>query len=268
MNTARRRLSCVLASITAILMVIQSSTGILFFDLYRDSAFALQAWRINDPVTLLVAVPVLSISLVLSRRGSLRGFMLMLGSLQYAFYNYAFYLFGAALNIHFLLYAALVVLSGLAFLAGLLSLDGHALSASFSPKTPARPVAAYMGVWAAVLGVAWVVQSLMFAFTGAVPEIGEEPFRLIAALDLLLVVTPVAFGAVWLWKRRGWGFLIAIVMNVKGVIYAGMLLTAGLVWGGDELVGLWAFFVVGSTVSLVVLMVGMRRSGTESWEAT
>ena len=79
-----------------------------------------------------------------------------------------------------------------------------------------------------------------------------------AALDLLLVVTPVAFGAVWLWKRRGWGFIVAVVMNVKGAIYAGMLLTAGLYWGGDDLVGLWAFFMVGSLVSLFVLMRGMR----------
>ncbi|TVR58305.1 MAG: hypothetical protein EA426_10390, partial [Spirochaetaceae bacterium] len=76
-------------------MVIQSLSGIIFFYLYRDGSFALQAWRINDPVTLGLAVPVLAVSIVLSRRESLRGFLLMLGVMQYAFYNYAFYLFGA-----------------------------------------------------------------------------------------------------------------------------------------------------------------------------
>ncbi|MFP4644960.1 MAG: hypothetical protein ACLFM0_11445 [Spirochaetales bacterium] len=185
----------------------------------------------------------------------------MLGSLQFAFYNYAFYLFGAALNVFFLLYLALVVLSGIALIAGLLALDVSVVGESFVPRTPVRPIAAYMFVWAAVLAAAWIVQSLVFAFTGAVPEIGEDPFRVIAALDLLFVVTPVTFGAVWLWKRRGWGFVIAIVMNVKGAMYAGMLLTAGLYWGGDDLVGLWAFFMVGSLVSLIVLMRGMHGQG-------
>lgn len=238
-------------------MVVQSVTGILFFDLYRDGSFALQAWRINDPVTLVVAVPVLAVSLILSRRGSLRGFLLMLGVMQFAFYNYAFYLFGAVVNIHFLLYVALAVLSGIAFVAGLLGLDVRAVGETISSNAPLRPVAAYMFVWAAVLGVAWVAQSLAVALTGTMPEIGEEPFRLIAALDLLFVVTPVAIGAVWLWKRRGWGLVIAIVMNVKGAIYASILLTAGLVSGGDDLIGLWAFFVVGSLLSLVLLMKGM-----------
>ncbi|TVR58839.1 MAG: hypothetical protein EA426_09070 [Spirochaetaceae bacterium] len=178
--------------------------------------------------------------------------------MQYAFYNYAFYLFGAALNVFFLVYVALFVLSGITFVSGLFGLDVSAVGESVSPKAPLRFVAAYMFVWAAVLGVAWVAQSLVFAFTGAVPEIGEEPFRLIAALDLVLVVTPVAFGAVCLWKRSGWGVIIAIVMNVKGAIYAGMLLTAGLVWGGDDLIGLWAFFMVGSLLSLFLLMKGMH----------
>lgn len=95
MNPDLRRIACVLASVTGILMAVQSSTGIIFFDLYRDGSFALQAWRINDPVTLAVAVPVLFVSIFLTLRRSLRGFMLMLGALQYALYNYAFYLFGA-----------------------------------------------------------------------------------------------------------------------------------------------------------------------------
>ncbi|TVQ27482.1 MAG: hypothetical protein EA383_02405 [Spirochaetaceae bacterium] len=264
MNTDLRRIALRLASVTGILMLVQSLTGIIFFDLYRDGSFALQAWRINDPVTLAVAVPVLAVSLILARRESLRGFLLMLGVMQYAFYNYAFYLFGAVVNIHFLLYVSLAVLSGIAFLTGLLSLDVPAVRASVSPKAPTKPVAAYMFVWAAVLGVAWVAQSLAVGLTGIAPEIGEEPFRLIAALDLLFVVTPVAFGAVWLWKRSGWGLVIAIVMNVKGAIYASILLTAGIVWGGDDLIGLWAFFVVGSLLSLFGLMKGMSERGVDA----
>jgi hypothetical protein len=112
----------------------------------------------------------------------------------------------------------------------------------------------------AVLGVAWIGQALTFAFTGVMPGLGDEPFRIIAALDLSLVVTPVAIGAVWLWARRPWGFVVAVMLHVKGVVYAlllaiGSLLGGSLAQGGaDGLLALWVVFMVGSFVSLVVLL--------------
>ncbi len=114
------------------------------------------------------------------------------------------------------------------------------------------------------LGVAWVSQALVFAFTGQVPERGEEPFRLIAALDLSLVVTPVAMGAAWLWARRAWGFIIAVVLNVKGAIYAALLALGSRAGGpiaeggGDGLLSLWGFLTPGSLASLIALRANMR----------
>ena len=81
-----------------------------------------------------------------------------------------------------------------------------------------------------------------------------------------LVVTPVAIGAAWLWARRAWGYVIAVVLHVKGVVYASLIaigsLLAGPVaqGGGDGLLGLWAVFVVGSLVSLVVLLANLRTA--------
>jgi hypothetical protein len=261
---SRLRAAYIMAAVVGLLMAAQSATGMLFFSLYRDQAFALEAWRINDPVTLFVATPLVLISLRLALRGSPRALLVLLGAMQYALYNYAFYLFGAALNVHFLIYVALFVGSGLALIAGLAALDAPAVGASFSPRTPVKRLASYMGFWAAALGIAWIGQSLVFAFTGQAPELGEEPFRLIAALDLSLVVTPVAIGAAWLWARRAWGFIIAVILNVKGAIYAMLLSIASLAGGpaaeggGDGLLGLWVFFTLGSLASVVVLLVNMR----------
>ncbi|MDZ7708069.1 MAG: hypothetical protein U5J97_09325 [Trueperaceae bacterium] len=256
----RLRVTFALATGVGLLMLVQSATGMLLPGLYRDPAFALAAWRVNDPVTLFVAVPVLFASLALARRGSARGYLVLLGVLQYALYTYAFYLFGAALNVHFLLYVTSFVASGAALIAGSTVLDPVATGRSFSAVTTARWVSGYMGVWSLVLGLAWVGQWLAYVATGSVPEIGAEPFRLIAALDLSLVVAPVALGAAWLWSQRGWGFVIAVVMNVKGAIYAGMLAVGSLVGGGDELLGLWVFFTVGSLTSLAFLLVSMRAA--------
>lgn len=260
----RLRAAYALVVVTGVLMVVQSVTGMLFFRLYRDQQFALDAWRVNDAVTLFVAVPLVFVSLAIALRGSLRGLLVLLGAMQYALYNYAFYMFGAALNVHFLLYIALFIVAGLALIAGLSALDASAIGRSFSPRTPVKPVASYMGIWAIALGVAWIGQSLVFAFTGRMPDLGEEPFRLIAALDLALVVTPVAMGAAWLWARRTWGFIIAVVLNVKGALYAALLSIGSLAGGpiteggGDGLLGLWVFLMLGSLGSLAALLVNMR----------
>jgi hypothetical protein len=252
------------AALAATLMVAQAATGIAFPRLYRDVGFALDAWRINDPVTLLVASPIALASLVLAGRGSARALLVLLGTMQYALYNYAFYLFGAALNAHFLLYVAAFVAAGLALIAGLLALDVGAIGRALSPRLPARPLAGYLVFWGAALGIAWIAQALAFALTGVEPALGAEAFRLIAALDLSLVVVPVGFAAAWLWRRWAWGVVLAVVLHVKGAVYA-LLLTVGSVLagpvaqgGGDGLLGLWAVFVLGSVMSLVVLLGHLR----------
>jgi hypothetical protein len=259
-----RRVTLVLAAAVTALMVVQAVTGMIVPGVYRDEGFALDAWRVNDPVTLFVAAPLALTALGLAWRGSTRALLVLLGVMQYALYNYAFYLFGAALNAHFLLYVAAFVASGLALVAGLVALDRAAVARAFGPRMPARLVAAYMAFWAVTLGVAWISQAVAFAVTGVEPGLGADAFRLIAALDLSMVVTPVAIGAVWLWVRRVWGVVIAVVLNVKGAIYAFLLAVGSALGGsvtsggGDGLLGLWAFFVVGSSVSLVVLLTALR----------
>jgi hypothetical protein len=247
-------------------MAVQAASGMAFVGLYRDQGFALDAWRVNDPVTLFVAVPIAFASLALAWCGSGRALLVLLGTMQYALYNYAFYLFGAVLNVHFLLYVAVFVASGLALIAGLAALDAAAIGRSYPARTPARPLAAYLGFWAGVLGLAWAAQALSFAVTGQEPALGAEAFRLIAALDLSLVVTPVALGAAWLWNGRPWGYVLALVMHVKGAIYAFLLAIGSILGGpvghggGDGLLGLWVFFTLGSLTSLVVLLASAQEA--------
>jgi len=256
-----------LSALATALMAAQAATGMAFPGLYRDVGFALDAWRVNDPVTLFVATPIALASLALAWRGSLRALLVLLGAMQYAFYNYAFYLFGAALNAHFLLYVVAFVAAGAALIAGLVALDAAAIGRA-SSRLPARPLAGYMAFWAGVLGIAWVGQALGFAVGGVEPGLGAEAFRLIAALDLSLVVAPVALAAGWLWRRRAWGVILAVVLHVKGAVYA-LLLAIGSALGGplaqgggDGLLALWLAFVVGSFASLVVLLANLRPAGS------
>jgi hypothetical protein len=59
-------------------------------------------------------------------------------------YNYIFYLYGAAFNVLFLGYVALVALSLYAFVLGLSNADPASISLEFRPSTPVRLVAGLM----------------------------------------------------------------------------------------------------------------------------
>src|SRR4026208_769601 len=88
----------------AIAMLAQAALGLALRSQYRDVAWIAATWLGNDGVTLVVALPLLIAGATYSARGSVRGGLLWLGALAYALYNYAYYLFGAALNVFFALY--------------------------------------------------------------------------------------------------------------------------------------------------------------------
>ena len=128
----------VLSVIAATLMAVQSLLGLVLPGQYRDVEWIRTTWFGNDWVTLVVAVPLLVIALRLASRGSLRGQLLWLGMLGYGAYNYAFYLFGAALNVFFPLYAMLLVLSVAGLILALSRIDVSTLAAGFALRTPVR----------------------------------------------------------------------------------------------------------------------------------
>ena len=246
------------------LMTAASLAGLLWEGLYRDAEWAKAAWFGNDLVTLLVAVPALAVSLVLARRGSVRGELVWYAMLGYAVYNYAFYLFGARMNELFPLYAALFVapMIGLALTLG--SVDAGRISPRFSVRTPVRAVSVYMALTGTGLAVAWTVQWAQWVFAGVEPAIGEEAFTLIAALDLTFMVPFFLLGAILLWRRRPWGYVVGAIMNVKGATYT-LVLTAGSaagamrgVEGAAEQIPVWAAWTVVGFAATVALLWGAR----------
>jgi hypothetical protein len=98
-------------------------TGLAFQAVYRDVEWIRATWFGNDWVTLIVAAPLLFIGLVRTAVGSVRGLLLWLCLIGYALYNYAFYLFGAALNAFFPLYVVALVLAVTVLILALSHID-------------------------------------------------------------------------------------------------------------------------------------------------
>jgi hypothetical protein len=213
--TAARRIATLLTA----LMLLQSVLGLLRSDQYRDVEWIRATWYGNDWITLVAAVPLLLVGMRRAASGSVRGLLLVLGIAGYATYNYAFYLLGAALNSFFPLYVV-IFLCGVATLGIVLwHLDVNAVAASFRHDTPVRIIGGYLVFVAFGLTVVWLGVWGAYAFAGRPTPVEPEAFKVVAALDLSMMVPALTAGGVLLWRRRAWGYLIASTAAIQAALY-------------------------------------------------
>ena len=251
-----RTLSYLLLALSAI----ASLGGLLLPNLYRDTEFYRLVWQNNDGVTLVLVIPALLVAIRRTDRGSRRAHLIWLGLLVYLFYNYAFYLFGAAFNWFFLLYVAIFALSVYALALGLWHLDTVTLSHWFEEKTPVRWIAAFLVAIALPLIIVEAGQCVRFISTGRPPA---SP-SLIFALDLSFVVPNMILGAVLLWRRQAWGYVLAALMLVKGITYGAVLSwSATVIWFSDlpekdALLPFYLFVLCGSLVFSWLLLKNLK----------
>jgi hypothetical protein len=259
MNTSFR-ISRALSWTVGIFAVLASLGGLFWDGLYRDNTLVTAAWRGNDLVTLLVAVPLLLLGLRGALRGSLRAHLLWGGALSYMLYNYIFYLYGAAFNSFFLLYAALVATSlyGLIFALRALTVD----FLQISPRMPWRTVAVLLVFLPVVMGSIWIVWSAGYIFTHEVPQQiiqTGHPTGVVFATDLTLLLPAAVLAAILLWKKERWGIVIGSLILVKGVAYGLALVLmslfayeAGITTALNE-VPFWLIVMAGSSLGGLLL---------------
>lgn len=233
------------SSIVAALMAVAAALGLALDDIYRDNSLVEAAWRGNDLVTLWVAVPLLTGAILGAGNGSKRALLISMGMLAYAAYNYAFYLFGAALNSLFLLYVGVLSFSTLGLITGLTSSAIRPKAEQIRAERRDRVTGWLIIVVALILGLFWIGTSVDFIVSGAVPAMvtaTAHPTNVAGALDLWLVVTFGVLGGTWLVLEKAWGFIISALWTVKGAVYMTALSAASV-----------STFVSGTTDSLAQL---------------
>lgn len=259
------RAARVLSAIVAVLAASLSVAGLAFPSLYRDKN-ALSMSLGNDLITLAVAVPVLVVSLIQSARGSARGAMIWLGALYYMFYNYAFYVFALNVTVFYVPLIAVFTLSGFALALGLTSLDVASIGRRFGPRTPAKLISLYMFYVALMVGNLWISQWVKFLFTGTVPALNGDAngYRTIAAVDLSLMVSLLIPAGYLLWKRRPWGYVLAVMLQVQGPLYL-MVMIAVCLFGwllapGSQLLSGWFISSVISCAVCLLCLAALLRN--------
>jgi hypothetical protein len=193
--------------------------------LYRYDTLSYAAQAIGqDIATLIVGIPLLIIGIILARKGSLRGQLLLAGGLGYTLYTYTSYAFLVAYNQFFLIYVALFTLSLFAFIIALSGMDAERVSRQVSGAMPRRAIAVFLMLIAAFLSLSWLGRIVPPLLEGT-PPFGLEAYTtlVIQALDLGVIVPASAVTAALLWRRRPWGYTLASVLMVKGLMMGAAL---------------------------------------------
>lgn len=175
----------------------------------------------NDIIALFVGLPLLVISTWLAFRGSVRGRLLLTGTLGFFLYTYLSMSMLTAYNMLFLVYVVLFAMSLYAFILCMLSFDLADLPRHFSEKLPRGWIAGVLFAVGGFLFLAWigrVVPELLHPETPAALE--NTTTRVIQALDLALIVPLAVLAGILLLRRSAWGYLLSSVAILKGLTMA------------------------------------------------
>lgn len=186
--------------------------------LYRyDTISTAAQMQGNDLITLVVGLPMLAFSAWLAFKGSLRGRLLLTGTVGFFLYTYMSMSMLTAYNNLFLVYVVLFGLSLYAFILCMMSFDLQTLPSHFSARLPRGWVAALLFIVGIFLSLAWLGRIGSPLLNGTVPALENTTTLVIQTMDLALIV-PLAFLAgILLLRRSAWGYLLASVFVLKAL---------------------------------------------------
>lgn len=229
---------------------------------YYDTVSMAAQQQGNDLVTLIVGLPLLAISAYLAFRGSLRGRLLLAGTLGFFLYTYMSMSMLTSYNALFLVYVALFGLSLYAFILGLMSFDLEDLPGHFSKRLPRRWIAGVLFVIAGFLLLAWLGRILTPLMSGETPVLENTTTLVIQAMDLALIVPLAVLSGILLLRRSAWGYLLSSVTLLKGATLGLAVSTMSVIMvlrGVPESLGIMIPFLV-ITLATILMAILLLRS--------
>lgn len=220
----------------------------------NDSISMVAQGKAQDIVTVFLGIPLLMISLYLSRKGLIKGRLLLAGTLGYFLYTYISYVFLWMYNPLFLVYIILMSASFFSFTLTMMSFDLENLSLYFDKKLPVKFIGGFQIFFGTILLILWLGRILPTLING-IPPIGLEHYTtfVIQGMDLGFIVPAAFLSGVLILKRKPFGYLLSSVIIMKGITM-GTAITAmiiGMVYAGVQIS--FVEIVMFPVISLVII---------------
>jgi hypothetical protein len=237
--------------------------------LYRFDSQSVAAQGIaQDVITFTVAIPMLFLSWIYTRKFSLKGSLILLGTLGYFLYTYISYVFLWMLNPLFIVYVSLMSLSFFAFIWLFTRFDVKQLPNVFHEKLPRKFLGSVQILLGIMLMFMWVSMIFQYMMSNQVP-VGLDHYTtlVIQGLDLGFVV-PIAFlSGILLIQAKPLGFMLSSIVIIKGftmgLAIMAMIIGQYLVGVNLSMIEVTLFFIL-SLFLIVCLIVLLKHIKTHN----
>lgn len=211
----------ILSLFIAFLSAIVSVIGILYQKSIYPTENLLQTLVPSDILNLATGLPLLLISMWLTRRGKLIGLLCWPGAIFYMLYVYFIYIFCVPFNILFLPYLILFSLSIYTLIGILISIDGKAVRNHLSDKVPAK----IFGGILIGLSVLTVLRQTVLIIDALINKTQIDPLEIAHWIDEFAIGSPAIFiGGYFLWKKKPFGYVVgAGLFLVYGILSLGLI---------------------------------------------
>ena len=219
----------------------------------NDTTLIAVGFRVGDAFTLIAAIPLLLISFWMYRRGSIRGGILLTGTLTYFLYNYSSLALGAAYNNFFLAYILLTMMSLFGTLSLVMSFDQQTFPTLFSERLPRRGISIFLIVSGVILFCIWLLLSIVPALVaGIVPaEVASYTTIITFVVDMGIIAPALVISGRMLSRREPLGYILASVLLVFIDVLGSALIVMGIAQQIAGLINLGQF--IGFVVSFAIL---------------
>jgi len=166
---------------------------------------------------LFLVVPILVVTAILARRGSICALLIWTGTLGFLSYNFMIYTFAVRFNPMFPAYCAVLGLSFYGLITVRELLSPQEVAKSFAPGAPRKSIAVAFLLLAVTAAVGELKEIVAAIRSGQTPPSVIETGQLtspIHVLDLCFLLPALVIAAVLLLRRRDKGFVLAPVLSV------------------------------------------------------
>ncbi|CQR45986.1 hypothetical protein BN1058_00229 [Paraliobacillus sp. PM-2] len=182
---------------------------------YDSVSIASQAIA-QDFITLLFGIPLLLVSLLLIKKNSFKGRLLLTGTLGYFLYTYTSYTFLAQYNGFFILYVLLMSTSFFAFTLSFMSIKPRELAQICDKAMPTRLIGGFIIGFCVIILFLWMGMIVPPLIEGISPTSLQHYTTLpIQALDLGFIIPIGILSGILFIRKRPLGYLIGTVILIK-----------------------------------------------------
>ncbi|PKL09601.1 MAG: hypothetical protein CVV51_02925 [Spirochaetae bacterium HGW-Spirochaetae-7] len=254
------------AELILVFLMIVQSLGSLLFPVYLDTGWVKETWFGNDLVTLLLVCPIY-LGGIVSRRKIFH--LLRMGCLGYVIYNYAFYLLGTELNKLFPLYVAIISIALVAFMRLFNNEEESKNAYDYFDMSKSYFVPGLIFICiGSGLGAVWLGFWASYSFFGGKLPIDHSAFRLVATLDLVIIVNAMVMAGVELIRKRKTGFVLGTIIGIQGFFYLLILTLNSFIlscksnsFPGE--IPIWGTLFIFETAGIVSLLIHGKKGRTQ-----